>query len=305
MPTKTKNKLVKENTAYSFPVFRIGRICSSKQKFSDKDIITVSRNLINDYESIIEKVFHKLPALGCKNITLSKKERLLIRHYECPIANFPSFDFSTKDFHITCRPSIALCVKGHNTKIWLRFSLNRIKNHDAFNMSRNLINNYFESSEKVALKMSNLFKNEYFLFLKKIGKHRKTEGTYNFIIKTTNSRNRKFNELTNMIHDFEINGIDDILESEEYTHILFNSFTWKFDKKERRPTKANYSKFINRENKWLGINSNSALGVFLLDIKKGSTCASGVTYNNSKKNHKDQPAEECSRAILKHFACKL
>lgn len=285
--------------SYSYPVYRLGMVFTTKETVSVKDAGDIAAQIIahaHDWDLIFRQAAAKDNHTG--DFRTSEKEKIKQRVEESYILNFPGITFRMGKFSVSSRISVTVCMHGHRSKIWLMLRCSAINGKPAVDLSAGEVERFLsQAKEKVQVIVPALAKT-YLDNVRQSGAAVPESKPYYFHLRAFNSLTPSSKELC--VELGKKLTVVAALERGKYRRELRDYFkivlgTQPSPSKVRRAIKDGSLDVF-------GYESETHDAVFSIRIGKAETDICGYGYDKTRKVGNNLLAQATTRDLLNEYA---
>jgi len=293
------------NKEFTYPVYRIGRICRAGKKLpfdKSEKLVKLLQNKTDQVSTFIE---NELKQAGAQDFDYEGREIRIIDKVT-PTITFPAFKFKLSDYSMRCRNSFTVGYFERALQVWSRFSLTEISDKPAVNLDYTDVDRFFKNTKNTGRKLNDSLISLYDDIMDEAGITSPLKKTYTFDIYAVNSSNE------NLPKFFEY-----LIEEPDITLL-----TLAKKRNFRRPI-TDFLRFLTRNGDkgpesmlprikkrgvkligMTGFDSYEKDALYAVNSKLEGTSMFGLNYDSKKVEEGPSNATLSSRAILRTFARK-
>jgi hypothetical protein len=139
---------MRPQASFAFPVYRRGELYQPADIVSVRQADAVAKRITAEpraYELAFRSAARRA---GGVHLVISKDETLQEAFQESHILNFPEMFFDLKDYSLSARTSITVCMHEHRSKLWIRLTCRKIKGHDASGLGPRAVRAFFSAASR-------------------------------------------------------------------------------------------------------------------------------------------------------------
>lgn len=294
---------MEDEYAYTYPVFRYGRICQSIEGLDFDTASSVPKLFENKRGTFIkEKLKNCFEDVGisCEFIDerelREKKKGLHLKYLEGPAVLFDHMRLQLNGFDGEYRPSLTVCSPPNHSKIWMRYSFVPNGNSGGrFELTQSNVKNFFDIVQNVSNEVADLLLEEYKSALIQKSDSIDIKVIYTVIIKTVASNDDTLKKLIQQASSFEVR---EIMNAER---VLKPVFYWV-----TRNNDETISDIMAKEiTQWFSIKVDNHEGFYARHDTKDITEFVGIGYAPNRsvlQDYRESVSHNISTALIESIS---
>jgi hypothetical protein len=133
-----------------YPIYREGTVVRGADSLTESDVRRVTESLIARERTIAERESQVVTSHGGSSFAVGEGHRVVVRHLDSPIVDFPNFTFDVEDMKLSGRSCITVCERERHSKIWLRIRLLSVRGVEGASLESQTAIRFFQIVEPLS-----------------------------------------------------------------------------------------------------------------------------------------------------------